>query len=109
MMETDDKLLNQFFTEQKKEIEDKGFSRRVMRSLPGRRNRLNQLWTAFCTVLAILLFFAFDGLQATMGTLREVFISMIQQEAAGSFDPRSLIIAAVVLLFMGIRKIWSLA
>ena len=30
MTETDDKLLKQFFGEQKQEIEDNGFSRRVM-------------------------------------------------------------------------------
>ena len=33
MTETDDKLLKQFFGEQKQEIEDNGFSRRVMRNL----------------------------------------------------------------------------
>ena len=31
MTETDDKLLKQFFGEQKQEIEDNGFSRRVIR------------------------------------------------------------------------------
>ena len=33
MTETDDKLLKQFFGEQKQEIEDNGFSHRVMRNL----------------------------------------------------------------------------
>ena len=48
MTETDDKLLKQFFGEQKQEIEDNGFSRRVMRNLPGRNHRLVQAWGAAC-------------------------------------------------------------
>ena len=34
MMETDDKLIRAFFAEQKQEIPDNGFSRRVMNRLP---------------------------------------------------------------------------
>lgn len=49
MTETDDKLLKQFFGEQKQEIEDNGFSRRVMRNLPGRNHRLVQAWGAACS------------------------------------------------------------
>ena len=83
MTETDDKLLKQFFGEQKQEIEDNGFSRRVMRNL--------------------------GGLQATISTLREVFVSMVQQSATTGFDPKSLYIAALVLAFFGARKAWSMA
>ena len=39
-METDDTLIRSFFEENKKEIADRGFSRRVMRSLPRRKNRI---------------------------------------------------------------------
>ena len=55
MTETDDKLLKQFFGEQKQEIEDNGFSRRVMRNLPGRNHRLVQAWGAACAL--VLAFF----------------------------------------------------
>lgn len=72
MTETDDKLLKQFFSEQKQEVKDNGFSRRVMRNLPGRNHRLIQIWGTVCTVLCVILFFAFGGLQATISTLREV-------------------------------------
>ena len=57
MTETDDKLLKQFFGEQKQEIEDNGFSRRVMRNLPGRNHRLVQAWGAACAVVCVILFF----------------------------------------------------
>ena len=36
---TDDKLLQQFFSDNRKEIEDNGFSRRVMHHLPDRYYR----------------------------------------------------------------------
>ena len=93
MTETDDKLLKQFFGEQKQEIEDNGFSRRVMRNLPGRNHRLVQAWGAACAVVCVILFFTLGGLQATISTLREVFVSMVQQSATTGFDPKSLYIA----------------
>ena len=109
MTETDDKLLKQFFGEQKQEIEDNGFSRRVMRNLPGRNHRLVQAWGAACAVVCVILFFTLGGLQATISTLREVFVSMVQQSATTGFDPKSLYIAALVLAFFGARKAWSMA
>ena len=42
-----DKLLKDFFAENKREIADNGFSRRVMHQLPDRSNRLARLWTLF--------------------------------------------------------------
>ena len=109
MTETDDKLLKHFFGEQKQEIEDNGFSRRVMRNLPGRNHRLVQAWGAACAVVCVILFFTLGGLQATISTLREVFVSMVQQSATTGFDPKSLYIAALVLAFFGARKAWSMA
>lgn len=109
MMESnDDKLLRDFFAREKNEIADNGFSRRVMRRLPSRVNRLAQIWAVFVSLVALTLFFAFDGLQAVISTLRDVFVSMVQSGAA-NIDPKSLIIAAVVLVFLGVRKAWSLA
>ena len=108
MMETDDKLLKQFFSEQKQEIEDRGFSRRVMRNLPGRPSRFGQLWSSFCIAVAMILFFVFGGLHATIGTLREVFVSMVQHSTTMNFDPKSLTIAAVVLIVLGMRKVYSM-
>lgn len=109
MMETtDDKLLQKFFSDNRKEIEDKGFSRRVMHHLPDRYYRISQLWSLFCFTLAVVLFFVLDGLQLVLGTLRETFTNALQSGAA-EIDPKSLIIVAVVLLYFGYHKICSLA
>lgn len=107
MMETDDKLIREFFTGQKQEIEDKGFSRKVMRNLPCQVSKWAKVWSVFVTLVAVLLFFAFDGLQAIVNTLRDIIVSMVQSGTA-SFDPKSLLIAVVVLLFLGVRKAWSM-
>lgn len=105
---TDDRLLQKFFSDNRKEIEDNGFSRGVMRHLPDRYNRISQLWSLFCFTLAVVLFFALDGLQLVLGTLRETFSSAVQSGAT-ELDPKSLIIALVVLMYYGYRKICTLA
>jgi hypothetical protein len=99
-----DKLLRDFFAENKQEIADNGFSRHVMHHLPDRSNRLARIWSAFVMTVAAALF----GLEATWGTIREVFIGMINH-GTSSLDPKSIIIAAVVLLFMATRKVASMA
>ena len=71
MTENNDKLLIDFFAENRQEIPDNGFTRRVMRHLPDRTRRISQVWVTFCFTLALVLFFVFDGLQQVLGTLRE--------------------------------------
>ena len=104
---TDDKLLQQFFSDNRKEP-DNGFTRRVMRHLPDRTRRISQLWVTFCFTLALVLFFAFDGLQLALGTLRETF-TVAAQSGVTEASPKSLLVAGIVLLFLLYRKICSLA
>ncbi len=108
MTENNDKLLEEFFAANRHEIADRGFSRRVMRSLPKRHNHLARLWTAGGFTLAAVLFVLQDGLQLTWETLRETFTDALANNAA-QIDPRSMLIAAAVLLFLMYRKIASLA
>lgn len=107
MMETEDKLLRDFFASEKREIADNGFSRQVMRRLPHRINRWAQIWSVFITLLALLLFVTFDGLQAIISTLRDVFVLTVQNNAA-NLDPKSLLIAIFVLAVLGVHKAWSI-
>ncbi|NDV82432.1 DUF5056 domain-containing protein [Bacteroides sp. 51] len=104
MTEMDDKLLKQFFSEHKQEIADNGFSRRVIKNLPDRSLKISRIWTTCCCAVALILFFALDGLQAIGSVLRETFTSMVEYGAA-NLDIRSLMIAGTVLLFLGVRKI----
>ncbi len=109
MMETDDKLIRAFFAEQKQEIPDNGFSRRVMHRLPYRTSLLIKVWSLFVTLVAVILFFVFDGLQAVIAIGRDIFVALVQNGATSGIDPKSLIIVVMVLMFLGIRKAWSLA
>ena len=54
-----DKLLRDFFAENKQEIADNGFSRRVMHHLPGRSNHLARIWSAFVMTVAGLPYFLY--------------------------------------------------
>ena len=108
MMENDDKLLTSFFAEHRQEIADNGFSRRVLRHLPGRSRHLAQIWTTFCFTLTLVLFVVLVGVQLILDTLRETFDTSIRS-GASELDPKSLIIAGVVLLYFGYRKIASMA
>lgn len=51
----DELLVRKFFEENKIEIPDAGFSRRVMRRLPDRTRRLNRIWTAICVAVGVVM------------------------------------------------------
>ena len=109
MMEiNDDKLIRSFLAKEKKEVADNGFSRCVIENLPGKKYRLVEQVTNVVMLAWLILFFAFDGLQAIMSTVKEMIIGMIQHGSSGALDPKSLIIAAVVLIILGTRKIYSM-
>ena len=108
MREIDDKMLKQFFNDNKNEVQDNGFSERVMSHLPGKAQRLAKLWTLISFLLAITLFVILDGFQIIAGILRNVFVSLVQN-GAENVDPKSLLIALIVLVVIGIRKACSIA
>lgn len=109
MMENEDKLIAQFLSPGRREIADNGFTRRVMRHLPDRRERLAQIWSWAGFALALGLFIALDGVQLLWNALREAFVNTVEQGLATNVDPKSLLIAGLVLLFLAYKKIASLA
>ena len=56
-METNDQMLKQFFSEQKQEFADNGFSRRVMRNLPETADRSWIVWIFAAIGMAISIYF----------------------------------------------------
>ena len=72
MMENDDKLISQFMHANKHEIEDNGFSRRVIRQLPEHAKWMSDVLTTVCTVLCCILFYVFDGFNFLFGVIVEV-------------------------------------
>jgi hypothetical protein len=66
----DDLLLEQFLAPaREQQIEDRGFTQRVMQQLPDRAWRLSQWWTFTCVALALALFVVFKGWQPMLAGL----------------------------------------
>lgn len=103
MTEIDDKALNAFFKDEKKEIEDNGFSRRVMNSLPNKENKLSTIWISFCSIISILLFFMFDGCEAVLKLLHAGFNGAMKQ-GLEHIEPSTLLIAFMVIIGLGIKE-----
>lgn len=106
--EREDKLLRQFFEENRQDIADNGFTHRVMRRLPSHYLHISRIWTVLCAALALILFIALDGVQLVLISLREVIMETYQDGLA-NVDFKSMLIAGVVLLYLLYRKIVSLA
>lgn len=100
-----DKLISQFMKENKKELPDNGFSRRVMHRLPDRERRLSRIWIAICSGIGLLLFFLFDGFNAVLDIGKEIFISAGNN--LGDVNPQYLILTALILFGLGLKKILS--
>mgnify|MGYP001415157588 CR=1 FL=1 len=62
-IKNDDELLKQFFNAAKQDIDDDGFTDRVMQRLPQHAKRMNQIWTTICFALGMALFILFDGVE----------------------------------------------
>ena len=85
MTDKDNVLIEQFFKQAAaQQIEDNGFTERVMMNLPETKTdkvrRLSRLWTWFCVLIGLGVFFAFGGLQlmrvAMTGLLQMVLTAL---------------------------------
>lgn len=108
MVEDDDKLIRSFFNENKKEIEDNGFSNRVIKSLPRRRSLTASVVAIALTIIALILFIVYDGFLGIIYLFRDLFINFAQNGSL-NIDPSSIVIAVVVLSVLAIRKICTLS
>lgn len=103
---TDEELLRQFMSEEKKTIPDKGFSHRVMRSLPLRQNRFLHFWRTLLVVLGVTIFLACDGIITVVEFLRNVFVYIVQK-GTFIFDWRYVVAFLCLFAIVGFRKIWQ--
>ena len=72
MNDKDNIMIEDFFKQAAmQQIEDNGFTEKVMQSLPDTQadtvRRLSRLWTLFCVVVAAVLFFMFGGMEVLQG------------------------------------------
>ena len=112
MIEDNDLLLKQFFQDAvQQQIEDNGFTERVMQHLPERsslavhRKFLTRLWTLGCIVVFAILFVLIDGFDL----LAVQFEVMLRTMAVQTFSVNLLMVATVLfgLLFVGVGEVIS--
>lgn len=96
----DELLLRKYFNENKTDVPDDGFSRRVMRRLPDRARRLNHIWTAVCLLLGTLLCVASDWLGALSATVKELAM-LISANPVLAEHPYLLWQLLVMIIFVG--------
>ena len=104
MIEDNDRLLQQFFSEAaSQQIDDNGFTERVMQHLPSRMNWFVRIWNTVCIVLFAGLFIAFRGWDLLAVQL-EV---MLRTLGTHSFSINLLMVFTIVfgLLFVGVGEV----
>lgn len=107
MMENDDKLIKSFMLSNKHEVEDNGFSRRVIRHLPQRAKWLSDMLSIACTIVCCILFYVFDGFQILSHTVYEIITSQSYHLICNA-NFQSLIIATIVLIIIGVQRVCRL-
>ena len=104
MIDDNDRLLQQFFSEAaSQQIEDNGFTERVMQHLPSRMNWFVRIWNTVCIVLFAVLFVVFQGWDLLAVQL-EV---MLRTMSTHSFSINLLMVFTIVfgLLFVGVGEV----
>ena len=106
MIEDNDSLLQQFFSEAaSQQIADDGFTERVMQRLPSRMNWFVRIWNTVCIGLFAVLFIVFRGWELLAVQL-EV---MLRTMSTHSFSINLLMLFSVIfgLLFVGVGEVIS--
>ena len=104
MIEDNDSLLQQFFSEAaSQQIADDGFTERVMQRLPSRMNWFVRIWNTVCIALFAVLFVVFHG----WDLLAVQFEVMLRTLGTHSFSINLLMMFTIVfgLLFVGVGEV----
>lgn len=107
MMENDDKLIKDFMLAGKREIEDNGFSRRVIRHLPQRGKWLSDLMSVACTLVCLALFYIFNGFEALFRAIGDI-LAVQTYSLVNNTNFQSLLLATAVLVIIGLQRVCSL-
>lgn len=100
----DELLVKRFFEENRIEMPDDGFSRRVMRRLPGSTKRISRIWTAVCAAVAVLFFIKNDFFKMLYGTCKGIANDVITNDALRQ-SPQFIVVILLALLAFGGYKL----
>lgn len=108
MIKNDEQLISGFLRDNRREVADNGFSRRVMRRLPIRPGMVSDLLTAVCVLLSCILFFTFGGPNLIQASLQE-FFQHSDWNAITNINLRTWSVIPIVMTVWGIRKVVSMS
>lgn len=106
MMENDDKLIKNFMLANKHEIEDNGFSRRVIRHLPQQAKRLSDMLSVACAIVCCTFFYIFNGFEVLYQAISDIITSQAHYLISDT-NFQSWVIATVVLAIIGVQRVCS--
>ncbi len=100
----DEQLVAEFLAPAKREIPDGGFSRRVMRRLPGRSLRVSRAWSACGLALAAALFVALGGVPLLVRSVAEGLRGWLRPGLLEQADPLPLLAVWIALACIACGK-----
>lgn len=109
MIENDEQMLIRFFEENRQEIEDDGFTQRVVRQLPSRAVRISQVWSWICWLLGIALFFMMDGVGQLYRVAILFFHDVINMFSSVNLSIYSMMIILALIFTMISVKMYQIA
>lgn len=100
MTDKDNQLIASFFQHAAEEqIADNGFTRRVINRLPADTVRQSHLWTLFCVVIAVVLFYV-SGVWVDVLINIKVFVANLPLHGLPTLNPLPWMV--VVATFLGL-------
>ena len=107
MMENDDTLIKNFMLAYKQEIEDNGFSSRVIRRLTLQDKWVSGILSVTCAIVCCALFYIFNGFEILCQTISDIVTSQTYYLVSDT-NFQSLVIATAVLIIIGLQRVCSL-
>lgn len=92
----DDKMVERFLMEHSGEMPDRGFSHRVMRSLPDKAVRYNRVWTAVYGVAVVILLVKVKAVKQLYASLCAIIGELVNYEMDFP-DVKMLLVSVAVL------------
>ena len=108
MNKKDEQLISKFMQNNKQEIADNGFSRKVMQKLLVSAKVWSDILTVACVISCCILFFAFDGFSLILQSVREVLQNQTMEIMNQPNNLQTLIAVIATVAFLSIRSVWAI-
>ena len=108
MNKKDEQLISKFMQNNKQEIADNGFSRKVMQRLPVSAKVWSDILTVACVISCCILFYAFDGFSLILQSVREVLQNQTMELMNQPNNLQTLIAVIATVAFLSIRSVWAI-